>query len=91
MTQRSQQGTRPENQTAKARGRKLLDVIARKWKLSVGDLSNTSEVGDCRMPDFKAAGLLMRGVARLADRRGRYAYAHHGETGGSLERRLVGG
>ena len=48
-------------QTAAAMGRKLLDVIVYEkgcridGRLSLDDLAETSEIGDWKMPDFRAA------------------------------------
>jgi hypothetical protein len=51
----------PSEQTAEKIGRRLLDVIVYVKsgrvgeKLSLGDLIETSEIGDWKMPDFKLA------------------------------------
>lgn len=58
---RSVSKKQPRKQTAEAIGRKLLDVVVyRKHcrignKLTLGDLAETSEVGDWKMPDFRIA------------------------------------
>lgn len=52
---------RPKKQTAEAIGRKLLDIVVYAkncrigGKLSLDDLTETTEVGDWKMPDFRAA------------------------------------
>ena len=52
---------RPSKQTAEAIGRRLLEIVVYAkccrigGKLSLDDLAETSEVGEWKMPDFKAA------------------------------------
>jgi hypothetical protein len=52
---------RPSKQTPEALGRRLLDILvyAKRCriggKLTLDDLAETSEVGDWKMPDFRAA------------------------------------
>lgn len=52
---------RPRKQTAEVIGRKLLDIVVYGKncrvgsKLDLGDLAETSEVGDWKMPDFRLA------------------------------------
>ena len=52
---------RPGRQTPQVIGRRLLDVVVYQKNCRIGDsldldvLSETSEVGDWKMPDFKAA------------------------------------
>jgi hypothetical protein len=53
--------TRPRKQTAETMGRRLLEVMVYVKhcrvgvKLDIGDLAETTEVGDWKMPDFRMA------------------------------------
>ena len=78
---------RPAKQTPELIGRRLLEIVVYDkccrigGTLTLDDLAETSEIGDWKMPDFKAACTYAVSPG-LADRRGRYADAHHGGAGG---------
>ena len=73
---------------ATAGNRRVRQMLPDRRDADPGRSGRDSEVGDWKMPDFKAA--CSSRSAGLADRSGRCADAHHGGAGGGLNERPDG-